>query len=53
MYATAYAGNKRRVRGKGLGFTSDENLVEDDGVRWQEPGTISKTTTVEVRINRR
>jgi hypothetical protein len=53
VYATAYAGNKRRVRGKGFRFTSDENLVEDDGVRWQEPGTISKTTTVEVRINRR
>ncbi|PWW74261.1 hypothetical protein C7212DRAFT_365278 [Tuber magnatum] len=49
VYTTVYAGNPPRCRGRTTGF-SDDNLVEEGGGRWLEPNTISKTTTVEVKV---
>jgi len=52
VYTTVYAGNLPRDRGRSPG-SSFENLMEEGGKRWMEPNTISKTTTVEVKMSLR
>ncbi|KAG0633165.1 hypothetical protein HOY80DRAFT_1141627 [Tuber brumale] len=51
VYTTAYAGKTPGRRGRSAG-SSDQDLLEE-GVRWAEPNTISKTTTVEVKMSSR